>query len=105
MTITAGRQPQAAHAGDWSGQKLTIWRHREEAAAQFRLGLMYIEGKGVVRDEVEGFKWIAVAAGAGDTNAAGTLAGLRANWPREQITKGEIRAMDYLSRTNLPTGK
>ena len=82
-----------------------LTKHPEDAEAQYTLGVMYLEGKGVVRDEVEAFKWIAVAAAAGNTNAGAALTGLRAAWPREIVTKGEIRAMDHLSRTNSPPVK
>lgn len=49
-----------------------IWRPLAEkgnAAAQYRLGTLYAEGKGVAQDDKEAFKWFQRAAEKGDAGA------------------------------------
>tara|TARA_B110000977_G_scaffold170989_1_gene222165 strand:- start:23 stop:295 length:273 start_codon:yes stop_codon:yes gene_type:complete len=44
------------------------------ARAQYFLGLMYNEGKGVPKDQKEAFKWYRLAADQGDASAQYNLA-------------------------------
>ena len=49
-----------------------IWRplaEKGDAAAQYRLGTLYAEGKGVAQDDKEAFKWFQRAAEKGDASA------------------------------------
>jgi TPR repeat protein len=62
--------------------ELILWRNdpqhaervREQAEsgnvhAQYALGLMYAEGRGVKQDEVQAYVWLSHAAGQGDQDA------------------------------------
>jgi hypothetical protein len=65
----------AYHKGDFSAA-LRLFRSLADSGhldAQFRLGVMYAEGKGVQKDYVEAMKWYRKAADQGDTNAQSLL--------------------------------
>ena len=68
----------AYNAGDYA-TVLQEWRPLAEqgnAAAQFNLGLMYYNGKGVPQDYAEAFKWWRLAAEQGDAIAQSNLGSL-----------------------------
>ena len=70
---------------------LTKWRsaaQQDDAAAQFNLGLMYDEGKGVAQDFKEAVRWYKLAAAQGNAKAQFNL-GI-------SYGKGEGVAQDYL---------
>jgi len=62
----------AAYQDKDYAKAIEIWRPLADsgnAAAQFRLGAMYIEGRGVERDDAEAVKWFRRAAEQGDPMA------------------------------------
>ncbi len=52
-----------------------------DARAQYRLGLMYAEGRGVAKDLVEANTWLSRAAGQGSAEATEALAKFKVNLP------------------------
>ena len=55
--------------------------HRQAAAqgdaqAQFYLGLMYLQGKGIPEDKKEALRWFRKAAAQGDAQAQSMLGGM-----------------------------
>ena len=63
------------HAGDYA-TVLQEWKPLAEAGdvdAQFRLGLLFGQGKGVVQDDVEAVRLYRLAAEAGHEDAQATL--------------------------------
>ncbi|HUS98544.1 MAG TPA: sel1 repeat family protein, partial [Hyphomicrobiaceae bacterium] len=62
----------AAHQrGDYA-TALKFWRPLAEqgnAAAQYRLGLIYANGRGMPQDNAEAVKWYGMAAEQGDAEA------------------------------------
>ena len=49
-----------------------------DARAQFNLGFMYHEGKGVPQDDAEAVRWFRMAAGQGHAEAQGALGAMYA---------------------------
>ena len=61
----------AYERGDYA-TALRLWRPLAEqggAPAQYNLGLMYVEGRGVPQDNTEAVKWYRLAAEQGDAGA------------------------------------
>jgi len=61
----------AYRSGDYS-KAIEVWRplaEKGDATAQYRLGAMYGEGRGVVRDDKVALMWFQRAADQGDANA------------------------------------
>ena len=61
-----------------------------DAAAQFYLGLMYANGKGVTQDHKEAMKWYRLAAAQGDTDAQHNLGEMYFNG--HGVTQDYVRA-------------
>ena len=64
-----------------SAQELADLRARAEAgdtSAQFRIGVMYVEGRGVPEDAVEAAAWFRLAAEQGDASAQNNLGRMHA---------------------------
>ena len=54
-----------------------------DAAAQFNLGVMYDNGRGVLKDEAEAVRWYRLAAEQGDADARGQCCSRRpSRWQR-----------------------
>jgi TPR repeat protein len=91
----------AYRSGDYV-KALQIMRplaEKGDATAQFRLGSMYAEGKGVVRDDKAAFEWFLKAAQQGDPMAqydtgASYAAGLGVAQSDEEAAKWFRRAAD-----------
>ena len=49
-----------------------------DAEAQYRLGFMYAEGRGVPQDDAEAVRWYRLAADQGDARAMSNLGGMYA---------------------------
>jgi len=67
---------RAYQRGDFSGA-LESWRPLADAGdarAQFNIGVMYDEGRGVALDRVQAIRWWTKAAGQGDAEAQHNLA-------------------------------
>ena len=75
------RVAAAYDQGDYT-TALQHWRPLAEqghASAQYNLGVMYWNGKGIRRDYVEAVKWWRKAAEQGNTNAQANLGGMYVN--------------------------
>ena len=71
----------AYHAGDYE-TAFREWKpvaEQGDGRAQFNLGLMYDNGKGVLQDYKEAVKWYTKAAEQGHANAQGNLGGMYGN--------------------------
>jgi len=66
-----GNSPDLQQALEWY-RKAAEQGH---AAAQFNLGMMYAQGRGVPRDDAEALNWIRQAAEGGDAGAQHNLGG------------------------------
>ncbi|MEJ5210061.1 MAG: hypothetical protein WHV61_01330 [Burkholderiales bacterium] len=76
---------------------------REEAMkgdrdAQFGLGLVYAEGRGVEQDAVESYAWLSVAVLGGDADADELRDVVRQDMSGEEVQAALARAADYVSR-------
>ena len=78
----------------------TIRRSAEQgdAEAQFNLGVMYVNGRGVPRDYVSAQMWLILAAANGAENAREALGKVAAALTPEQIAEAEARAREWSSR-------
>ena len=56
-----------------SAQLYRLAAEQGVAGAQCRLGVMYAEGRGVLRDEAEAVRWFRLAADQGEAEAQGGL--------------------------------
>lgn len=65
-----------------------------DAAAQRRLGIMYLSGDGVAPDPVEGAAWLRLAEAAGDADARKQLANLRSSLTSAQADQSTTRASE-----------
>lgn len=62
--------------------------------AQFQLGLLYAEGTGVEKDNVEAFAYWSVSAANGFPYSEEHLEKIRPRMTAESLEKGELRARD-----------
>jgi TPR repeat protein len=69
---------------------------RGHIQAQFNLGIMYFEGKGVEKELRSAYYWLAVASEQGDEDARAQLRKVAANMSAAQITEAETRAKDWM---------
>lgn len=67
--IEAYKQGKSSEAAKWVRKAAD----QGEARAQYFMGLMYIEGTGVIKDAVEAVKWYRKAADQGYANAQNSL--------------------------------
>ncbi len=65
--------------------------------AQYGLGLVYAEGRGVGQDSVEAFAWLSVALLAGDPDAASLREVIARDMAADDIQAALTRAADYVS--------
>jgi len=67
---------------------------QDHAAAKFNLGVCYLYGEGVAKDEVEAYKWISLAAAQGHADAKKALLTVEGQLTSSQIAEGQrlIRA-------------
>ena len=68
------------------------------ADAQYNLGVCYVKGDGVVKDEVEGYKWFLLAAAQGDESAKKNMAVSESRLTRQQIAEGQKLARNFKPR-------
>lgn len=75
------------------------WFHRAAEQgnpdAQYRLGLCFFKGEGVVRDAVEAYKWLLLAAISGDKAAGGEYSEMSKVMTVEQIAEAQARAKKW----------
>ena len=76
---------------------------REEAMkgdhdAQYGLGLVYAEGRGVEQDGVEAYSWLSVAALDGDPDAEALREVVMLDLESTEIRRALDRAADYITQ-------
>jgi TPR repeat protein len=92
------------------GSAATWYRRAAEqghAIAQVRLGRLYAEGLGVGRDDVQSFKWFAIAAARGADNYARTNAvqgrdGVSARLTPAQVAQARKLAAEWSPKRERP---
>jgi len=89
-----------ASAGD--GQSgADLYRKEAElggAEAQYNLGVMYAQGRGVEVDLVQALKWFNLAAVAGDGNSRQDISQLERKMSGEQIAQARKLAQEWLAQ-------
>ena len=68
--------------------------------AQYLLGMMYVNGKGVSTDFVEAYKWLELAAAQGDADAVKARDLVLKLLKPEQIAEGKRRAAAFVPAKN-----
>ncbi len=68
--------------------------------AQYLLGMMYVNGKGVSADFVEAYKWLELAAAQGDAEAVKARDLVFRLLKPEQIAEGKRRAAAFVPAKN-----
>ena len=68
------------------------------AFAQFRLGQLFHEGNGVIKDYAEAYKWLNLAAAQGVSDAGRLREKLAEKMSPEQIALGQERASAFVPR-------
>lgn len=70
---------------------------QQNSFAEFQLGLLYLRGKDVARDEREAIRWLALSAEHGNSYAARLLHSIKSgqNW---SAALGALRLLQHLSR-------
>jgi TPR repeat protein len=66
-------------------------------AAQGNLGLLYADGRGVVLDYIQAYKWLSIASGNGHPDAARKLVKLKHIMPSKQVRKAELLASQWIA--------
>lgn len=92
-------------------RELILFRHDPELAAalraeamkgdrdaQYGLGIVYAEGRGVNQDPVEAFAWLSVALLAGDPDAEALREVIGRDMGPDEVRAALGRAADYISR-------
>ena len=59
---------------------------------------MYGEGNGVVKDEIEGYKWFLLAGAQGDEDAKEMISEIEGNIMPAQRAEGQRRATEWKPR-------
>jgi len=86
----------SASRGRGGGSKVVSQSGRTEfAPAQYNLGNCYAEGEGVVKNEIESYKWVLLAAAQGNQNGRKAVAILEIRLTREQIAEGQKLARNF----------
>ena len=81
-----------------SFQETKIKAEKGDAAAQFALGLMYDEGRGVPKDEAEAYKWYLLAGAKGDEMAKKAIPPFEREITPAQRTEGQRLAREWKPR-------
>lgn len=98
---------RAFERGDWATARAELTRPATvegSAEAQYLLGLMYRDGKGVARDAEQAMKWLRMAAALGEGRAMLALG--RAYERGEPVRRDKTKAMAWyrLAGDALPAG-
>jgi TPR repeat protein len=95
-------------------RQLILLRHDPELAAalraeamkgdhdaQYGLGLVYAEGRGVEQDEVEAYAWLSVAALDGDPDAEALREVVVLDMKSEEVRAAVARAAGYVTQIDI----
>ena len=93
-TVSTGTLWLKASEGDAKAlAELRVRAEKGEASAQYYLGNMYADGKGVAKDEVEAVKWFRKAADQGDATPQVILGVMY--WFGDGVVKDELEAYKW----------
>ena len=73
-----------------------------DAYAQYNLGLMYANGKGVTKDTVTAYAWLSIAAAQGDTLAKKAKEFFSKIMTQSQIAEAQKRSREYWAQYVVP---
>ena len=71
---------------------------QDQTDAQNNLGVSYAFGTGVVKDYIEGYKWLDLAAAKGSESSKKLMAVLENKMTPEQVADGQKLARDFKPR-------
>jgi TPR repeat protein len=77
---------------------LSLMVEQDHVAAKFNLGVCYLYGEGVAKDEVEAYKWISLSAAQGHADAKKALPTVERQLTSEQIADGQRLARAFKPR-------
>lgn len=86
-------------------QEFSVLARAGDSNAQYMLGRMYAQGKGVVQDYVQAHKWYNLAASQGHGQAAQARDGLAKRMTSEQIAQAQRLAGEWEPAAEVPTAK
>ena len=93
---TTNKSPSVGKAVEWYRKAA----EQGDADAQYSLGLMYANGKGVAQDDVKAYTWLAVAAANGEAQAEVWLAGIRKRLSLADQAFAQQRATQLFEQIN-----
>ena len=93
LNIGGGRSDYAA-AAKWFGQAA----EHGLADSQFNLAVLYQAGLGVPKDLQHAYKWLTLAARAGDAEAAGRVAQVKAQLPAADVEAADAMVAAWRPR-------
>jgi TPR repeat protein len=85
-------EPDLAKAAEWYGKSA----EQGNPAAELSLGAMYSDGRGVQRDLVKAYMWLAVAGSGKHPDAQGALETLTNNMNKRQISAAQALALKWM---------
>lgn len=72
------------------------------AAAQYNLGKLYAEGRGIPQDDIEAYAWANIAAAQGDSTAIGLRNRLRKKLDSDSLSKAQALSKKYYEKYVVP---
>ena len=85
---------------DRAVQEFRLLAEQGHAQAQVNLGIIYSQGRGVLKDSVQAYRWYTLAAGQG-----GELAGKFKDHLEKSLTLEQLAEAQRLAREWRPKGK
>ena len=85
-----------AFAAEYNEVKLLA--EQGDIDAQYELGLIYENGKGVISDPIQAYAWFSVASALGYEGASRNRDHLERRMTSAQITKAKALAQEYFAR-------
>ena len=84
-----------------SPEQITEWRQAAEggdAAAQYKLGVLYATSQGETKDDIVAYMWCNLAAAQGNEEARGLKGTLSERMTREQIAEAQKLSREWLAK-------
>ncbi len=94
LTLASGHT-SASPPNDVSTAALQTQAAQGDAKAQFDLGWMYLNGKGMPQDYTKAWDWFEKAAAQGDVKAQYVLGGLYSDWP--SVRQSNVKGLMWLN--------
>ena len=85
----AGIQAYAEGAHDEALKRFQPLAERGDHRAQYWLGMIYFEGRGVLRDDLRAYVWLTIAANQGNRGARAGRVGIARRLSAAQITEAD----------------